>query len=60
MNLGCEPRTTYECFEPDPSDEFYDQMCTAAYSRLFSEGVDYSAQDCTEYDSCDISLDRAG
>lgn len=50
----------YEYFEPDCEDEFYDQMCTAAYSRLFSEGVDCNAQECTEYDSCDIGFDRAG
>lgn len=27
----------YEVFEPQ-RDEFYDQACSAAYSRMFSEG----------------------
>lgn len=25
----------YEAYEPDPDDEFYEQMCSAAYSTMF-------------------------
>ena len=28
----------YEAYEPDPNDEYYDQMCSAAYSTMFNEG----------------------
>lgn len=27
----------YEAYEPDPEDEYYDQMCSAAYVRIFNE-----------------------
>lgn len=27
----------YEFFEPDPADEYYDEMCSAAYALMFSE-----------------------
>ena len=33
----------YEVFEPDPEDEYYDQMCSAAYARMFNEGRDFNA-----------------
>lgn len=33
----------YEIFEPDPDDEYYDQMISVAYSRMFNEGREYSA-----------------
>lgn len=34
----------YEIFEPDVDefDEFYNMACSAAYSRMFNEGRDYS------------------
>ena len=28
----------YEAYEPDPEDEYYDLMCSAAYARMFNEG----------------------
>ena len=28
----------YEIFEPDPDDEYYDEMCTAAWTALWSSG----------------------
>jgi len=28
----------YEVFEPDPEDEYYDQMCSAAYAAMFNSG----------------------
>lgn len=28
----------YEVFEPDPEDEYYDQMCAAAYAAMFNSG----------------------
>ena len=27
----------YEAYEPDPEDEYYDQLCSAAYVRMFNE-----------------------
>lgn len=33
----------YEIFEPDAEDEYYDQMCKDAYSRMFSEGRSYDS-----------------
>lgn len=31
----------YEIYEPDPNDEFYDELCSAAWSSLFSKGVNH-------------------
>ena len=28
----------YEAYEPDPEDEYYDEMCKAAYARMFASG----------------------
>ena len=33
----------YEVFEPDPSDEYYDQMCSAAYAAMFNGRSDSDA-----------------
>jgi len=34
----------YEVFEPDPDDEYYDQMCAANYAAMFNSGrSDYHA-----------------
>ncbi len=35
----------YEVFEPDPEDEYYDELCEVAYTRMFSEGWDYDVSD---------------
>lgn len=34
----------FECFEPDPDDEFYDEMCKVAYATIFSERKDRDAE----------------
>jgi hypothetical protein len=26
----------YEAYEPDPNDEYYDQMCEVAYANMFN------------------------
>lgn len=40
----------YEVFEPDPNDEYYDQMCSAAYTAMFNCGrSDYHANNIPEY-----------
>ena len=33
----------YEALEPNPEDEFYDQMCSVAYVKMFNERSDYPA-----------------
>ena len=35
----------YEVFEPDPDDEYYDQLVTDAFVRMFSEGWDFDVRD---------------
>ena len=42
----------YEALEPDPDDEYYDQMCSAAYATMFNKGRDYSAYSIQE---CSVS-----
>lgn len=37
-------RMEYEIYEPDPEDEYYDQVCAAAYERMFNEGRKYNAE----------------
>ena len=32
----------YEAFEPDPEDEYYEQMCSAAYAALWNERSSYA------------------
>ena len=39
----------YEVFEPDPNDEYYDQMCAVAYAAMFNSGrSDYHANSIPE------------
>jgi len=33
----------YEMYEPDPDDEFYDEMVTAAFQSMFNRGIDWDA-----------------
>jgi hypothetical protein len=33
----------YEAFEPDPEDEFYDELCSFAYAMMFNERSDCNA-----------------
>ena len=30
----------YEAYEPDREDEYYDEMCSVAYLKMFNEGRD--------------------
>lgn len=32
----------YEMFEPDPDDEFYDELISDAYSKMFNEGWEFN------------------
>ena len=46
----------YEMFEPDPQDEYYDQMISAAYAAMFNGGM--YAKSISEHpipDFCDAS-----
>ena len=38
----------YEAYEPDPNDEYYDQMCSVMYAKLWNERSDLNGQQ-----SCD-------
>lgn len=38
----------YEIFEPDPDDEFYDELCQAAWAKMFNEDWYFEEDDqCT-------------
>lgn len=30
----------YEIYAPDPMDEFYDEMCSAAWTRMWSDSYE--------------------
>ena len=32
----------YEVYAPDETDEFYDELCDAAWAKMFSEGYEDS------------------
>lgn len=32
----------YEAYEPDPQDEYYDQMCSAVYADMFNRRDAYA------------------
>ena len=49
----------YEVYEPDPQDEYYDQMCQVAYAMMFAKGG-YYASDCKENNMSDIGSAAAG
>ena len=46
----------YEIFEPDPDDEYYEEMCSAAYAFMFNERKDY-AQESTVWSNPDVCPD---
>jgi len=40
----------YEAYEPNPGDEYYDQMCAASYAAMFNSGrSEYHAGNNYEY-----------
>ena len=39
----------YEVYEPDPRDEYYDQMCQVAYATMFSKGGYYASDRKEDY-----------
>ena len=49
----------YEAYEPDPEDEYYDEMCKAAYACMFNERSGGYA-DCEEYSEPVFSYPSAG
>lgn len=44
----------YEIFEPDPEDEYYDQLCGFAYAMMFNGKV----QNADYRQSIDSDVDR--